>query len=138
MIQSVFLQGTLLVQKVKIKPEGLSTRCEMQSSPCVFSSSSTSLLKIYQTYRSWISSTIKMHEIKTSRFTALRNCQPKKLDFFFPNNVNFPLCYTIFYLRGIQNRCSRSTAPYRNVYHKIAHRGFCSKDLVFFFIYFLL
>lgn len=71
--QSALMQGTVLLQKVKIKPECLSTRWEMWSSPCVFSSSSTSLLKTYQIYRLWISNTIKMHEIKTSRLTALRN-----------------------------------------------------------------
>lgn len=76
MTQSAFLQGMLLVQKVKIKLEGLSTRWETWSSPCVFSSSSTSLLKMYQIYQLWISNSIKMHEIKTSRLTALRNWIP--------------------------------------------------------------
>lgn len=92
----VFLQGMFLLQKVKIKLEGLRTRCKMQSSPCVFSSSSTSLLKIYQAYQLWISSTIKIHETKTSRLTALRNCQLKKLDFFFPNNLRIFHYATLF------------------------------------------
>lgn len=75
------LQGILLVQKVKMKLESLTTRCKIQTSPCVFSSYSTSWLKIYQTHQLWISSSIRMHEIKTSRSTDLRNCQTKKLDF---------------------------------------------------------
>lgn len=73
------LPGILLVQ---MKWEASTRRCKIQTSPCVFSWYPTFWLKIYQIYQLWISSSIRMHEIKTSRSTDLRNCQGEKLDFF--------------------------------------------------------
>lgn len=78
------LQGVLSLQKVKMRLRGYAARCKIQTSPCVFSSSPTSWLKIYQTCQLWISGSIKRHEIKTSRSAEWRNCQVKKLDFSKP------------------------------------------------------
>lgn len=67
-------RNVLSAKKVKVSM----TRCKTQTSLCVFSSYSTSWLKMYQAPQLWTSSSIRMHEIKTSRSTELRNCQGKK------------------------------------------------------------
>lgn len=67
-------RNVLSAKKVKVSM----TRCKTQTSLRVFSSYSTSWLKMYQAPQLWTSSSIRMHEIKTSRSTELRNCQGKK------------------------------------------------------------
>lgn len=129
------LPGILLVQKVKMRQEGSTTRCKIQTSPCVFSSYSTCWLKIYHIYQLWISSAISMHEIKTSRSTDLRNCQGKKLDLKKKNWITCEISITLSFfffpptLIGIANRPARSQVASGKWITKWNIEGFLIKSL---------